>query len=191
MKILNLNSQTLSTDQTKQTITTLKTRFEQNPIRHPKFKWSQVETKLVANPAKLWSLFQMEQTGGEPDVVDFDTKNDEYIFYDCSPESPTGRRNLCYDQAALDGRKNFKPKDSAANLALSMGIELLTESDYLKLQQLGEFDLKTSSWLKTPDKIRNLGGAIYGDRRYDRVFIFHNGADSYYAVRGFRGLLRI
>ena len=181
----------MSPGQQSELIGTLKLRFEQNMARHPGLDWGQVQTKLVENPGKLWSLNEMERTGGEPDVVGQDQSTGEYIFYDCSAESPEGRRSLCYDQEALESRKKFKPENSAIDLAAAMGIELLTEDQYQMLQKLGVFDTKTSSWLKTPDGIRALGGAIFGDFRYGRVFVYHNGADSYYAARGFRGSLRI
>lgn len=170
---------------------TLRVRFEKNMNRHTGIVWTKVQTKLAANPDKLWSLFEMERTGGEPDVTGHNPKTDEFIFTDCSPQSPAGRQSLCYDRAALDGRKKFPPKGCATELAAALGIELLTEAQYHELQQLGEFDTKTSSWLQTPADIRKLGGAIYGDRRYNRVFIGHNGADSYYSGRGFRGSLRV
>lgn len=170
---------------------TLKTRFQKNMNRHQGIEWAKVEEKLTANPKKLWSLGEMEKTGGEPDLVGIDKKTGEYFFYDCSAESPKGRRNYCYDRAALEARKSFKPKNSAVDVAAAMGIELLTEEQYRQLQELGEFDTKSSSWLQTPPNIRKLGGAIFADRRYDRVFVFHNGADSYYAVRGFRGSLKV
>lgn len=169
----------------------LKTRFEKNMGRHKGLEWSKVQVRLEANAEKLWSLSEMEGTGGEPDVVGYDKKTGEYIFYDCSAESPKDRRSLCYDRKALDARKEHKPKDSAMDAAAAMGIELLTEEQYRSLQQLGEFDTKTSSWIITPPDIRKLGGAIFGDRRYNTVFIYHNGADSYYAARGFRGSLRV
>lgn len=181
----------LSPKQTDELFKTLKTRFEKNMNRHKEIKWSKVETKLNKSNKKLWSLNEMERTGGEPDVVGFDAKTKEYIFYDRSTESPAGRRSLCYDAQALASRKEFKPKDSAINMATTMGIELLTEDQYRELQTLGEFDLKTSSWVKTPAEIRKLGGAIFCDRRYDKVFTYHNGAESYYAARGFRGVLKI
>lgn len=170
---------------------TLKLRFEKNMNRHKGMDWAKIQTKLEAQPEKLWSLFEMERTGGEPDVVAFDKKTNAYIFYDCSSESPTGRRSFCYDQKALDSRKENKPKNSAVNMAESMGVELLTEQQYRELQQLGSFDLKTSSWVQTPAEIRKLGGAIFCDRRYDTVFVYHNGAESYYAARGFRALLYV
>jgi len=170
---------------------TLRVRFEKNMNRHKGIEWVQVQARIEANPEKLWSLDEMEITGGEPDVVGLDKKTDEYMFYDCSPESPKGRRSLCYDREALDARKEFKPGNSAVDMAAEMGIELLSEEEYRTLQELGKFDQKTSSWIKTPDKIRKLGGALFCDRRYDTVFVFHNGADSYYAARGFRGCVKI
>jgi hypothetical protein len=159
--------------------------------RHPGLAWDQIQAKLEANPEKLWSLSEMERTGGEPDIVGHDKKTGEYIFYDCSSESPKGRRSLCYDREALDGRKENKPKDNAIDVAAAMGIELLTEQQYRELQTLGEFDTKTSSWIKTPSNIRKLGGALFCDRRFDTVFVYHNGAESYYAARAFRGALRV
>ena len=170
---------------------TLKARFEKNMNRHKGLEWSKVQAKLEANPKKLRSLNEMETTGGEPDVVGHDKKSGEYIFYDCSAESPKGRRSVCYDREALEARKEHKPKDSAMNMAAAMGIELLTEEQYRELQKLGNFDLKTSSWVKTPPEIRKLGGALFCDRRYDHVFLYHNGADSYYGARAFRGSLRV
>lgn len=181
----------LSSEQSEKLVNTLKTRFEKNIDRHKGMDWTKVQTRLEANPAKLWSLNEMERTGGEPDVVGYDKKTGEYIFYDCSAESPAGRRSLCYDAEALASRKENKPKDSAANVAAEMGIELLTEEQYRELQKLGEFDLKTSSWVKTPDNIRKLGGAIFCDRRYNTVFTYHNGAESYYSARSFRGVLKV
>ena len=169
----------------------LKARFEKNPNRHKGIEWAKVEAKLETNPEKLWSLSEMERTGGEPDVVGFDKKKSEYIFYDCSAESPKGRRSVCYDRQALEARKEHKPENNAIDLAAAMGIELLTEEEYRELQKLGAFDLKTSSWVKTPSEIRKLGGALFCDRRYDTVFVYHNGAESYYAARGFRGSLRV
>ena len=169
----------------------LKARFEKNMNRHKGLEWAKVQAKLAANPEKLWSLNEMERTGGEPDVVGYDKKTGEYIFNDCSAESPKGRRNVCYDREALESRKEHKPENSAMDMAAAMGIEILTEAQYRELQQLGDFDLKTSSWLKTPSEIRKLGGAIFADRRYDHVFVYHNGAPSYYGVRGFRGSLRV
>lgn len=169
----------------------LKSRFEKNMKRHTGAEWSKVEAKLRASDAKLWALQEMERTGGEPDVVAIDKKKGEHIFIDCSVESPAGRRSLCYDRKGLESRKEHKPKNNAVDMAAAMGIELLTEDHYKKLQQLGNFDLKTSSWVKTPFEIRKLGGALFCDRRYDHVFTYHNGAESYYAARGFRGLLRV
>ncbi len=170
---------------------TLKIRFEQHMNRHQGLDWASVETKLKAQPQKLWSLNQMEETGGEPDVVSYDKKTGEYLFYDCADETPKGRRSVCYDQEALNSRKEHKPKNSAIGMATEMGIELLTEEEYRALQKLGKFDTKTSSWLKTPAEIRKLGGAIFGDFRYNNVFIYHNGAESYYAARSFRGSLKV
>jgi hypothetical protein len=170
---------------------TLKARFEKNMNRHKGLDWAKVQARLEANPQKLRSLNEMETTGGEPDVVGHDKKSGEYIFYDCSAESPKGRRSICYDHEALEARKENKPKDSAVNMAATMGIELLTEEQYRELQKLGNFDLKTSSWVKTPPEIRTLGGALFCDRRYNQVFLYHNGADSYYAARAFRGSLRV
>ncbi len=170
---------------------TLMKRFEKNMGRHAGLEWAKVQAKLASNDDKLWSLGEMERTGGEPDVVGLDTKTGEYIFYDCSEESPKGRRSLCYDREALDSRKEHKPKHSAVGLAAEIGIELLTEEEYWELQQLGRFDTKTSSWLKTPSDMRKLGGAIFGDYRFDRIFTYHNGAESYYAARAFRGSLRV
>ena len=181
----------LSSQQTEDLLKTLKARFEKHMNRHKSINWGKVEERLRANPDKLWSISEMERTGGEPDVVAHDKKTGEYIYYDCSAESPNGRRSLCYDRQALESRKEHKPKDSALDMATSMGIEILSEEDYRNLQQLGEFDLKTSSWVKTPAEIRKLGGAIFCDRRYNTVFLYHNGAESYYAARGFRGALRV
>ena len=169
----------------------LKTRFEKNMNRHQGLEWAKVQAKLDADAKKLWSLTEMERTGGEPDVVGHDKKTGEYIFFDCSPESPKGRTSVCYDREALESRKEHKPKNSAMDMATTMGIELLTEEQYLELQKLGNFDTKTSSWVKTPSDIRKLGGALYCDRRYGRVFVGHNGAQSYYAARGFRGWVRV
>jgi hypothetical protein len=177
--------------QREELLRALQARFEKNMNRHEGLEWAKVKAKLEANPGKLWSLSEMERTGGEPDVVGYDKKTGEYIFFDCSPESPKGRRSLCYDREALDSRKQAKPKNSAMDLAAAMGIELLTEEQYQELQKLEEFDTKTSSWLKTPADIRKLGGAIFGDRRFGRVFVYHNGAESYYAGRAFRGLLKV
>lgn len=181
----------LSAEQRDALLDTLRIRFEKNQSRHTDFAWLDVQAKLEAAPAKMWSLYQMEETGGEPDVVEFDFGGGKYIFCDCSAESPKGRRSLCYDRAALDARKEHKPKDCAVDVANSMGIELLSEDDYRSLQTFGEFDLKTSSWIKTPTAIRDLGGALFCERRYNAVFVFHNGAESYYAARGFRGLIKI
>lgn len=181
----------LSASQRDELLTTLKARFEKNMNRHKGLEWSNVQAKLEANPEKLWSLNEMERTGGEPDVVGFEKKTGEYTFYDCSAESPKDRRSLCYDRAALEARKEHKPKDSALDMATAMGIELLTEQQYRELQQLGNFDLKTSSWVQTPADVRKLGGALFCDRRYNQVFLYHNGADSYYAARGFRGSLSV
>lgn len=181
----------LSPEHSSALIEVLRDRFNENKNRHQNLEWSKVQSKLEANPGKLWSLNEMERTGGEPDVVGYDAKSNEYVFYDCSAESPKERRSYCYDQQALDSRKEHKPKDSAVNVAAEMGVELLTEAQYRELQQLGKFDLKTSSWVKTPDAIRKLGGSVFCDRRYDTVFLYHNGAESYYAARGFRGVLRV
>jgi hypothetical protein len=181
----------LSTEQCDFLLKVLKTRFEKNMKRHSGLEWSKVQDKLLSNLDKLWSLNEMERTGGEPDVVGFDKKSDEYIFFDCSAESPIGRRSLCYDREGLESRKEFKPDNSAVDMAAEMGMELLTEEQYRELQKLGKFDTKTSSWLKTPSDIRKLGGAIFADFRYSTVFVYHNGAQSYYGVRGFRGSIRI
>jgi hypothetical protein len=175
----------------KELLNTLKARFDKNPNRHEGLDWAKVQAKLEAHPKKLWSLGEMERTGGEPDVIGRDKKTGEYLLTDCSPETPKGRTSLCYDREALDSRKEHKPKSSAMEMAAAMGIELLTEEQYRGLQDLGAFDTKTSSWLATPADIRKLGGAIFGDRRFGRVFIYHNGAESYYAARGFRGSLRV
>jgi hypothetical protein len=185
------NSKELSSEQREILFGVLKTRFGKNMNRHEGVDWGKARVKLEACPSKLWSLSEMERTGGEPDVVGYDKKSGEYIFYDCSAESPEGRRNVCYDREALDSRKSFKPKNTAMDMAAAMGIDLLTEEQYLELQTFGAFDTKTSSWLKTPSDVRKLGGAIFADRRYNRVFIFHNGADSYYGSRSFRGVLRV
>jgi hypothetical protein len=181
----------MKANERQELIATLKARFEINMERHKKIEWDNVQSRLEANPEKLRSLNEMEQSGGEPDVVGHDKKTGEYIFYDCSAESPKGRRSICYDRKALDSRKEHKPKNSATDMASAMGIGLLTEDEYRKLQELGEFDTKTSSWVKTPPGIRKLGGAIFCDRRYNTVFVYHNGAESYYAGRGFRGSLRV
>ena len=185
------NKKELTTEQSQELLKVLKARFEKNMKRHKGLEWAKVESKLNSNPEKLWLLNEMERTGGEPDVVSPAGKTGEYIFYDCSAESPKGRRSLCYDHEALESRKEFKPKDSANDMADAMRIELLTEEQYRELQKLGEFDLKTSSWVKTPLEIRKHGGAVFCDRRYDHIFLYHNGAESYYAARGFRGLLKI
>lgn len=185
------NQKELSPEQREELLRTLSTRFEKNMNRHVGIEWAHVQAKLEADNDKLWSLNEMERTGGEPDVVDHDKNMDEYVFYDCSVESPAGRRSICYDGAALESRKKLKPDNSAIDMAADMGIEILTEEQYRKLQILGSFDLKTSSWVKTPDNIRKLGGALFCDRRYDTVFVYHNGADSYYGARGFRGSLRV
>jgi hypothetical protein len=181
----------LSPAQQKELLRGLKGRFEKNMNRHKGLAWDEVQAKLEVNTEKLWSLHEMERTGGEPDVVGRDKKTGQYIFYDCSPESPKDRRSLCYDREALDSRKENKPKDSAMDMAAAMGIELLAEEQYRELQQLGEFDAKTSSWVKTPSDIRKLGGALFCDRRFNTVFVYHNGAESYYAARAFRGSLRV
>src|ERR1700742_279397 len=181
----------LSWEQCEELLSALETRFEKNMARHKGIEWAKVQAKLEANPEKLWSLNEMEITGGEPDVVGYDKKTGEYIFYDCSAESPKDRRSICYDHEALEARKEHKPKDSAINMAADMDIEILTEEQYRQLQQLGNFDTKTSSWVKTPADVRKLGGALFCDRRYNTVFLYHNGADSYYAARGFRGSLRV
>jgi len=183
------NKTKLSTKDREELLSTLKMRFEKNMNRHKGIDWSKVEAKLEAK--KLWSLNEMERTGGEPDVVGYDKKTGEYVFFDCSAESPKGRRSVCYDQEALEARKEHKPANSAVAMATEMGIDLLTEEQYRELQQLGNFDLKTSSWVETPSNIRKLGGALFCDRRYNQVFLYHNGADSYYGARGFRGSLRV
>jgi hypothetical protein len=181
----------LSIEQRNELLKTLKVRFEKNMHRHKGVEWTKVQARLEANPEKLWSLYEMERTGGEPDVVGYDKKTGEYIFYDCSVESPKERRSLCYDREALEARKEHKPKNSAVDMAAAMGIDLLSEEQYRELQSLENLDTKTSSWIKTPAAIRKLGGALFCDRRYNTVFLYHNGADSYYAARGFRGLLRV
>lgn len=186
-----MNKRELTIEQQQEMITILKARFLENMHRHNDLEWEKIEEKLICHKEKLWSLYEMEKTGGEPDVVGYDKNSDEYIFYDCSPESPIGRRSICYDHEALEKRKKNKPENSAMNMAKEMGIELLTEDEYRQLQSLGEFDLKTSSWIKTPDSIRQLGGALFCDRRYNHVFVYHNGADSYYSSRGFRGVLKV
>lgn len=190
---MNSTKNKLSPVQREELFQLLKTRFEKNMHRHKGIEWGMVQERLISGDAekKLWSLHEMEATGGEPDVVGYDDNTGEYLFYDCSAESPKGRRSLCYDREALESRKAHRPQNSVLDMATSMGIELLTEKQYRALQQLGEFDLKTSSWIQTPDEIRKHGGAIFCDRRYNTVFVYHNGADSYYAARGFRGSLRI
>ncbi|MGE5499239.1 MAG: DUF4256 domain-containing protein [Syntrophothermus sp.] len=187
----NTKKKELSPEQCAELLGTLKARFEKNMNRHEGIEWQQVQAKLESDSKKLWSLNEMESTEGEPDVAGYDKKTGEYIFYDCSAESPKGRRSICYDRAALEARKENKPKNNAVDMAEAMGIEILTEEEYRELQKLGNFDLKTSSWIKTPSDIRKLGGALYCDRRYNTVFVYHNGADSYYAARGFRGSLRV
>lgn len=185
------NKRELSTVQQQELLNLLKARFERNMDRHKGISWDKVEGRLRAHPEKLWTLDEMEVSGGEPDVIGYDKKTDEYIFCDCSAESPKGRRSVCYDHKALESRKEHKPANSATEMASDMGIELLNEQQYRELQQLGKFDTKTSSWIVTPDNIRELGGALFGDYRYGTVFIYHNGAESYYAARGFRGLLKV
>jgi hypothetical protein len=185
------NNKDLSPEQREELLRVLKARFEKHRNRHKGLEWAQVQAKLEANADKLWSLNEMERTGGEPDVVGHDKKTGEYIFYDCSAESPKGRRSFCYDREALESRKEHKPADNAIDMATAIGMELLTEEQYRELQKLGAFDTKTSSWVKTPSDIRKLGGALFCDRRYDTVFVYHNGAESYYAARGFRGSLRV
>jgi hypothetical protein len=191
MKNINSKKKELSPEHRKELLEELKTRFEENMDRHKGLEWPKVQAKLEANSEKLWSLSEMERTGGEPDVVGFDKKTGEYIFYDCSAESPAGRRSLCYDREAWDKRKEHKPENTAMDVAAAMGVDLLTEEEYRGLQKLGNFDAKTSSWVKTPPDIRKLGGAVFCDFRYGTVFMYHNGADSYYAARGFRGSLRV
>src|SRR6202158_3451468 len=188
---INGNKKDLSPEQREELLGALKARFEKNMNRHEGLEWAKVKAKLEADPEKLWSLSEMERTGGEPDVAGFDKKTGEYIFYDCSAESPKGRRSLCYDRQALESRKEHKPKNNAIDMAAAMGIELLTEEQYRELQNLGNFDTKTSSWITTPSEIRKLGGAIFADYRYGKVFVYHNGAESYYAARAFRGSLRV
>src|SRR5467141_5262543 len=192
-KARNINSskKDLSPKQREELLRALKARFEKNMNRHKGLEWANVQAKLEVNAGKLWSLNEMERTGGEPDIVGHDKKTGEYIFYDCSAESPKGRRSVCYDREALEARKEHKPKDNAIDMAAAMGIELLSEEQYRELQELGKFDTKTSSWVHTPADIRELGGALFCDRRYDHVFLYHNGAESYYAARGFRGSLRV
>lgn len=181
----------LKAKQREELLTALRARFEKNMNRHKGLEWAKVQARLEAHPEKLWSLNEMDRTGGEPDVVSHDKKTDEYVFYDCAAESPKDRRSVCYDREALESRKEHKPKNSALDMAAAMGIELLTEEQYRALQKLGDFDTKTSSWVKTPAAIRKLGGALFCDRRYGQVFVYHNGAESYYAARGFRGVLRV
>jgi hypothetical protein len=185
------NQKELLPEQCEELINVLKARFEQNISRHKGIEWAKVQTKLKGNAEKLWSLNEMERTGGEPDVVGYDDLSDEYIFYDCSPESPKGRRSVCYDREGLESRKEHKPENNAIDMAAAMGIELLTEQQYRELQQLGKFDTKTSSWVQTPPDIRKLGGALFAEFRYGKVFVYHNGAPSYYGARGFRGMLRV
>jgi hypothetical protein len=191
LKVKTMPNVTLSKKQREELLKVLQARFEKNMNRHKGLAWTEVQAKLEANAGKLWSLNEMERTGGEPDVVGHDKQTGEYIFYDCAPESPKGRRSLCYDREALDSRKEAKPKDNAMDMATAIGIELLTEEQYRELQKLGKFDEKTSSWVKTSPNIRKLGGALFCDRRFDTVFVYHNGAESYYAARGFRGWLRV
>ncbi|MDD5056124.1 MAG: DUF4256 domain-containing protein [Candidatus Peribacteraceae bacterium] len=191
MNNIRSNQRKLSPEQSEKLLRTLQSRFENNMNRHTALVWEDVQATLEAAPAAVWSLEQMERTGGEPDVVDIDAKTGEYTFFDCAAESPKGRRSLCYDRAALDSRKEHKPKNNAVDMAVAMGIKLLTEEQYRELQTLDEFDLKTSSWISTPSDIRESGGALFGDRRFQHVFVYHNGAESYYAARGFRGGLKI
>ncbi|GAB4016153.1 DUF4256 domain-containing protein [Spirosoma koreense] len=191
MKTEMILDKELSTEQQDELLGLLKTRFKKNSLRHTGLDWANVQSKLAANPEKLWSLYEMERTGGEPDVVGFDQATGEYVFYDCAAESPKARRSVCYDREALESRKEHKPEQNAIDMAAAMGIELLTEEQYRALQQLGQFDTKTSSWVKTPAAIRKVGGALFCDRRYNHVFLYHNGAESYYAARGFRGSLRV
>ena len=185
------NNKVLSQDQQASLLNSLRTRFKENPERHPEFVWADVQARLEGRSDKLWSLYEMERTGGEPDVVGYDDERDVFLFFDCAQESPDGRRSLCYDQEALESRKKNKPSGSAVGMAADMGIELLTERQYFKLQEMGAFDTATSSWLQTPPSVRDSGGAIFGDRRFGRVFVYHNGAESYYGARGFRGVLRV
>ncbi|EKO63074.1 DUF4256 domain-containing protein [Leptospira kirschneri] len=191
MSKVNRNKKELVSEQREELLVILKDRFTKNMNRHQDLEWTKIKARLEANSEKLWSLNEMERTGGEPDVIAYDQKTDEYIFYDCSMESPKGRRSVCYDREALESRKEHKPKDNALDMATSMGIEILAEEQYRELQKFGKFDTKTSSWIKTPSDIRKLGGAIFADFRYGHVFVYHNGAESYYAVRGFRGSLRV
>jgi hypothetical protein len=191
MNSMNSNKKELPPEQREELLSALKARFEKNINRHKGLEWVKIQAKLESNYEKLWSLNEMEKTGGEPDIVGHDSNTGEYIFYDCSAESPKGRRSVCYDREALESRKEYKPENNAIDMAADMGIGILTEEQYRELQKLGNFDTKTSSWVKTPTEIRKLGGAIFCDRRYDHVFVYHNGAESYYAVRGFRGSLRV
>ncbi len=191
MSKINRNKKELSPEQAKELLNTLRIRFEKNMDRHKGIEWVKVEERLAARPEKLWVLDEMEITGGEPDIVDYDKETSEYIFYDCSAESPKGRRSICYDLEGLESRKEHQPENNAIDMAATMGVELLTEEQYRFLQQFGKFDTKTSSWIVTPPAIRKLGGALFGDRRYDHVFVYHNGAQSYYAARAFRALLRV
>lgn len=185
------NDKNLSTEQQEELLKILKTRFEENKDRHQEIEWNDVQARLEKYPGKLWSLNEMEKTGGEPDFVEYDYSTDEYLFYDCSPESPKGRRSVCYDRAGLESRRKYKPENTAIDMATDMGIELLTEEQYRTLQEFGDFDMKTSSWVQTPSDIRERGGALFCDYRYGHVFVYHNGASSYYSTRGFRGLLRV
>ena len=191
MNNMNSNKKELSLEQREELLRALKARFEKNMNRHEGLEWAKVHAKLQADTEKLWSLNAMERTGGEPDVVAHDKETGEYIFYDCSAETPKGRRSICYDREALESRKEHKPENNAIDMAVALGIELLTEEQYRELQKLGNFDTKTSSWVKTPAEIRKLGGALFCDRRYDHVFVYHNGAESYYGARAFRGSLRV
>lgn len=191
MNKISSKRQALPPEQREELLRTLKARFEKNMNRHKGLEWSKVQAKLEANPEKLWSLSEMEETGGEPDVIAYDKKTGEYIFYDCSRQSPKGRRSVCYDYEALESRKQHKPENNAIDMATAMGIELLTEEEYRELQKLGEFDTTTSSWVKTPADIRERGGALFCDRRYGSIFVYHNGADAYFGARGFRGSLRV
>jgi len=191
MKVINSTKKELSPKRREELLGILKTRFEKNVSRHKGLEWTEVKTRLEANPEKLWSLSEMERTGGEPDVVGHDKKTGEFVFFDCSPQSPEGRTSVCYDREALDSRKEHKPKNNAMDMAAAMGVELLTEEQYQELQKLGEFDTKSSSWVKAPADMRKLGGGLFGDRRYGRVFVYHNGAQSYYSGRGFRASLGV
>ena len=191
MNNIDTNTKKLSAEQHEELLSALKTRFEKNIGRHRAVEWANVQAKLESQPEKLWSLNEMERSGGEPDIVGYDEETAEYIFYDCAEESPKGRRNVCYDREALESRKEFKPKDTAIDMATAMGIEILTEEQYRALQEIGNFDTKTSSWVQTPPEIRKLGGALFVDRRYGKVFVYHNSAPSYYSSRGFRGSLRV